>query len=107
MQYTQNSKPKPIWTCFHSLANDLAGLGLEQSLRWAEAGPNLDFLLSCIYNFEVMRVYSGTEELLHFTIVAVNGARVIPKGAWVTLAELNWTRRSFESNCVSRSAVGV
>lgn len=74
MQYTQNSKPNPIWTCFHSLANDLAGLGLEQSLRWAEAGPNLDFLLSCIYNFEVMRVYSGTEELLHFTIVAVNGA---------------------------------
>ena len=76
MQYTQNSKPNPIWTCFHSLANDLAGLGLEQSLRWAEAGPNLDFLLSCIYNFEVMRVYSGTEELLHFTIVAVNGAHV-------------------------------
>ena len=107
MQYTQNSKPNPIWTCFHSLANDLAGLGLEQSLRWAEAGPNLDFLLSCIYNFEVMRVYSGTEELLHFTIVAVNGARVIPKGAWVTLAELNRTRRSFESNCVSRSAVEV
>ena len=107
MQYTQNSKPNPIWTCFHSLANDLAGLGLEQSLRWAEAGPNLDFLLSCIYNFKVMRVYSGTEELLHFTIVAVNGARVIPKGAWVTLVELNWTRRSFESNCVSRSAVGV
>ena len=82
------------------------GLGTKSEMGWGWTKLGLSSKLYLQFRSHEGVFRNGGAATLHNCCCKWRTC-VIPEGAWVTLAELNRTRRSFESNCVSRSAVEV